>query len=78
MIRLKLAQNDLGLLEAVGPLVFDTAQEAADACGGAVVETGVRLRVNGWPVTAPWGSYLVSDGLQWGIAAHWWVDEHLS
>jgi hypothetical protein len=78
MTRLPLAENDLGLTEALGPLVIDNAQEAADACGGAIVPSGVSFLLNGGSVTAPWGTYLVTNGLQWGIAAHWWVEDHLT
>lgn len=78
MSRLPLADNDLGLTEALGPLVIDNAEEAADACGGAIVASGVAFVLNGASVTAPWGTYLVTDGLQWGIAAHWWVNDHLA
>lgn len=78
MDRLKLAPNDQNLTEAIGPLVLDNAQPAADVCGGAVTANGVTLPPLGTYVTAPWGSYLVTDGLGWGVAAHWWVDEHLT
>lgn len=78
MTRLKLTQNDLGLIEAIGPLVIDNAQEAAVACGGSVTPSGVAFQLSGAIATAPWGTYLVTDGLQWGIAAHWWVEERLA
>lgn len=78
MTRLALTENDLGLTEALGPLVIDNAEEAADACGGAIVASGVAFALNGASVTAPWGTYLVTNGLQWGIAAHWWVEDHLA
>lgn len=78
MDRLKLAPNPANLTEAVGPLVLDNAQPAAEACGGAVTPNGVTFALLGGLVTAPWGAYLVTDGPGWGVAAHWWVDEYLA
>ena len=78
MTRIQLTGNDLNLTEALGPLVLDNAQDAATACGGSVRPDGVAFVINGALVTAPWGTYLVTNGLQWGIAAHWWVEDHLT
>lgn len=78
MTRLKLAKNDLGLTEAIGPLVMDNVQPAAEACGGEVVAHGVAFDFRGARVVAPWGTYLITDGIGWGVAAHWWVEAHLA
>jgi hypothetical protein len=78
MSRLKLAENDLGLTECLGPLTLDNAEEAATACGGAITPDGVAFPFRGTIITARWGLYLITDGLGWGVATHGWVQDHLS
>lgn len=73
---IKLKRNEAGATEAIGPLTLDNAQEAADACGGAVAADGVVFPHHGVRLTAPWGAFLITDGIGWGAAVQWWVDEH--
>lgn len=74
--RVGLLENDLGLVEAVGPLDMSNALEVAGVCGGTVTPDGVMFPWRDGLITAPWGMYLVSDGFGWGVAAYWWVDGH--
>lgn len=73
---IKLKPNESGATDAIGPLVLENAQEAATACGGSVVTDGVAFPHHGVRLVAPWGAYLITDGIGWGAAVQWWVDEY--